>query len=306
MQSQQEKERTQKENCDKIELIANSSKLLTLEIGSQFVEMDNFLDYFLEMIGIDSDIQFTLLYMDQGQKKTFPTFNIKFQSLPEQYHTRLKQIILIESDSQEFFLPNKLINVKSRDEVKNYIGPNDPFRNKLLNSRGIPLAVEQMMLYFRRNNHFKTEGIFRKSGNCERQKILMEQILNDNYTQIDEYTPHEVACKQSEPLITTPKIFITGIPMKEILNDISAANLRLLYMLADFISEFVKFEDTTKMTFQNMAIVFTPCLIKLTQSPTMLTDIQVATAQLQKLLEQFKTIVPNFSYKTFLTPQEQY
>ena len=37
--------------------------------------------------------------------------------------------------------------------------------------------------------------------------------------------------------------------MKEILNDISASNLRLLYMLVDFISEFVKFEDTTKMSF---------------------------------------------------------
>lgn len=97
-------------------------------------------------------------------------------------------------------------------------------------------------------------------------------MYHNDYSTLFESEPHVVACvlkqylmKLEHPLITSSKVYNPNLKIKDVLNDLSATNLRILYVFVGFLLEFVKQSEVNKMTINNMAIIFAPVLVRMQQ-----------------------------------------
>ncbi|XP_032239565.2 rho GTPase-activating protein 11A isoform X2 [Nematostella vectensis] len=126
--------------------------------------------------------------------------------------------------------------------------------------------------------HMNTEGLFRKSGSVQRQKLLKERI--ELGEEISTAQPHDVAglMKQffrqlQEPLLTntyhdsfikTMRIEDDNTRTKAMLYIcllLPLAHLQALKYTMKFLAEFASHSEKSKMGFSNLAIVLTPNLM---------------------------------------------
>lgn len=131
------------------------------------------------------------------------------------------------------------------------------------------------------NEHVKVEGLFRKSGSVGRQRMLREILERDGTCcSCDFVQPHDVAALVKQFFRELPDSLLTGrysplfikcLSLNNMNDAISAIalcclllpdeNLRVLKYFTKFIAEVANHSVESKMTLNNLAIVFAPNLM---------------------------------------------
>lgn len=151
--------------------------------------------------------------------------------------------------------------------------------NYELGELGIPVILQLLVGYFAtKPQELKSEGIFRKSVSVDEQEETLKELSNRNYEYLDEITnPHLVASlikkffyNLKEPVIPFPAFheLMKGAgnqlePLKQVLLGIPRLNFITLMYLLDFLKrDVVSQAEHNKMDIKNVAICFSPTLMK--------------------------------------------
>jgi len=143
----------------------------------------------------------------------------------------------------------------------------------------IPLFLFDAFNYL--NNHLNVEGLFRKSGSTGRQKILREMTEKEGtFTKCDFLNPHDIASLVKQFFRELPNPLFTSQLTPSFLKCLTINNsndshdailmctlllpdehLRVLKYLVKCVNKIANHSLETKMTIQNLGIVFAPNLL---------------------------------------------
>ncbi|EMR08844.1 hypothetical protein PNEG_02631 [Pneumocystis murina B123] len=192
---------------------------------------------------------------------------------------------------------------------------NDLTKQVQAENRNIPFIVTKCIDEVEKRGIF-FEGIYRKSGSASQMRILIDAFNNNNIDNLSQSVFEDISVvtsvlkqyfrKLPNPLITyeiyIPFLEIIAsdktskeklISVKNVLNILPKAHYDCLEFLISHLCRIIEHSDKNLMPSKNLAVVFSPTLLRDEKGTRDIVDIQVKNIGIQYLLDNSKNIFQN-------------